>query len=70
MLARLGVNYVIVGPLRAPAALRSDRRAGGGHVRAVLRHAMTPIVCVGETAEEREAGETEEVLDRSRPPRR
>ena len=28
-------------------------------LRAVLRHAMTPIVCVGETAEEREDGETE-----------
>ncbi len=28
-------------------------------VRAVLRHAMTPILCVGETEEEREDGETE-----------
>ncbi len=26
---------------------------------AIQRHAMTPIVCVGETLEEREAGETE-----------
>ena len=28
-------------------------------VRAVLAHAMTPILCVGETLEEREAGGTE-----------
>ena len=28
-------------------------------LRAVLRHGMTPIVCVGETEEEREDGETE-----------
>jgi triosephosphate isomerase len=28
-------------------------------VEAILRHEMTPIVCVGETIEEREAGETE-----------
>ena len=40
MLARLGVRYVIVGPLRAPPALRHDRRGGGGHPagRAPPRH--------------------------------
>jgi len=29
-------------------------------VRAVFAHAMTPILCVGETAEERDVGRTEE----------
>ena len=32
-------------------------------LRAVLRHEMTPIVCVGETEEQREAGRTESVLE-------
>jgi triosephosphate isomerase len=32
--------------------------------RAVLKHQMTPVICVGETAEERSAGVTEEVLSR------
>jgi triosephosphate isomerase len=31
-------------------------------VSAVLRHKMTPILCVGESLEQREAGETEDVV--------
>jgi triosephosphate isomerase (TIM) len=59
MLAKLKVTYVIVG--------HSERRELFGEtddhvnrkVRAVLAAGMTPIVCVGETLEEREAGATE-----------
>src|SRR5580658_9295084 len=55
-LAKLGVRYVIAG--------HSERRAMCGEtdeiVRAILdaiwRQHMTPILCVGETLEEREAG--------------
>ena len=58
-LAKLNVQYVIVG--------HSERRQLFGetdeHVAkklvAIQRHSMTPIVCVGETLEEREAGDTE-----------
>ena len=64
MLARLGVSFVIVGHSERTAVLRPDRRGRGATLRAVLRHAMTPIVCVGETEEEREDGETEARLTR------
>ena len=59
MLAKLSVAYVIVG--------HSERRQYFGEtddmvnkkVAAVLSAGMTPIMCVGETLDEREAGESE-----------
>jgi triosephosphate isomerase len=64
MLAKLNVRYVIVG--------HSERRALFGEtdaivrlkLDAVLRHAMTPILCVGETLDQREAGVAEETVVR------
>jgi triosephosphate isomerase (TIM) len=60
MLAKLNVAYVIVG--------HSERRRFFGEtdadvnrkVHAVVNAGMVPIVCVGESAEERDAGRTEE----------
>jgi len=59
MLAKLNVRYVIVG--------HSERRQHFGEtdsfinekVKAVLHHNMAPILCVGETLDERESGMTE-----------
>jgi triosephosphate isomerase len=50
----------------------SERRHGHGDgdelvaakIRAALRHRLAPMVCVGETGEERRAGRTEEVVER------
>ncbi len=64
MLADSGCTWVIVG--------HSERRQHFGEtdaqvadkVRAALEAALTPIVCVGETLEEREAGHTLEVVRR------
>lgn len=64
MLRDLGVRYTIVG--------HSERRQYHGETDAVvaskaqkaLAAGITPIVCVGETLQEREAGLTEEVVKR------
>ena len=46
-------------PLRAAAAVRRDRRDGASEARGRARRRAVPIVCVGETEAEREAGDTE-----------
>lgn len=64
MLREFGVRYAIVG--------HSERRQYHGETdalvadkaKAALAHGITPIVCVGETLEQREAGKTEEVVKR------
>jgi triosephosphate isomerase len=64
MLKEFGVRYCIVG--------HSERRQFHGETDAVvavktqraLAGGITPIVCVGETLSEREAGKTEEVVKR------
>jgi triosephosphate isomerase len=59
MLARLGVTYVIVGHSERRQFFGQTDEQVAATLRAVLQHAMTPIVCVGETAEERQGDETE-----------
>lgn len=64
MIAEFGCRYVIVG--------HSERRALHGEsdslvadkAKAALAHGLTPIVCVGETLAEREAGVTDAVVTR------
>ena len=59
MLARLGVRYVLVGHSERRQLFAMSDEAVAATLRAVLRHEMTPICCVGETAEERAAGHTD-----------
>lgn len=62
MLERLGVNYVIVGHSERRRLFGQTDEQVRAIVPAVIRHSMTPVVCVGEDGDERERGETEEVL--------
>ncbi len=64
MLAEFGCRYAIVGhsERRAYHAEGDDRVAA--KAQAALAKGVTPIVCVGETLAEREAGQTEAVVKR------
>ncbi|HTG46492.1 MAG TPA: triose-phosphate isomerase [Actinomycetota bacterium] len=59
MLAALKVDHVIVGHSERRQLFGEDDATVNAKARAVVAHGMTPIVCVGETLEERDAGGTE-----------
>jgi triosephosphate isomerase (TIM) len=59
MLRALNVTYVIAGHSERRQLFGEDDAAVNRKVRAIFAHEMKPIVCVGESLEEREAGGTE-----------
>jgi len=64
MLARLGVTVVLTGHSERRRCFAMDDATVARTAAAVRRSGMSPMVCVGETEDERDAGETEAVLDR------
>jgi triosephosphate isomerase len=60
MLAKLTVQYVIIGHSERRQLFGETDESVNKKLVAVQKHGMTPIVCVGETLEEREAGTTDE----------
>ena len=57
MLAKLDVAYVIVGHSERRQMFGETDETVNAKVRSVLKHGMTPIMCCGETLDQREAGE-------------
>lgn len=62
MLAELGCSYVIVGHSERRAYHAESSSVVGKKTLAALAAGITPIVCIGETLEERDAGRTFEVV--------
>jgi triosephosphate isomerase (TIM) len=62
MLARLDVSYVLCGHSERRALFGETDEVVNAKLRAVQRHGMRPILCVGEVLDEREAGRHVEVV--------
>ena len=64
MLLEYGVKYVIIGHSERRQYFGETDETVNKRTLAALNAGLTPIVCIGETLEERESGKTEAVLDR------
>lgn len=61
MLKDLGVDYVVIGHSERRQYFNETDETVNKKVHAAFRHGLTPIVCVGEKLEEREADQTKDV---------
>jgi triosephosphate isomerase (TIM) len=64
MLAEFGCRYVLAGHSERRAFHAESDQLVADKAKAALAHRITPIVCVGETLAEREAGQTDVVVKR------
>ena len=63
MLAKLDVDYVIVGHSERRALFAESNEDVALKASAVFAYEMTPIVCVGETLQERESGQAANIVE-------
>jgi len=64
MLKELGVEYVIVGHSERREYFAETDETVNKKVLSAFSHGITPIVCVGETLEQREEGVTKELVEK------
>lgn len=59
-LADMGVSYVVIGHSERREYFHETDEDVNKKAHAIFKHGMTPIICCGETLEQREAGKTNE----------
>jgi triosephosphate isomerase (TIM) len=64
MLREAGAEYVIIGHSERRRLFQETDQTVNRKLMAALGATLTPIVCIGETLDQREAGQTMAVLDR------
>ena len=62
MLKSIGVEYVIIGHSERRQYFAETDETVNKKLHAAFKYGLKPIVCVGETLEEREAGKAEEII--------
>ena len=62
MLTDLGVEYVIIGHSERRQYFNETDETVNMKLKAAYRHGLKPILCVGESLEQREAGTTKDVI--------
>ena len=62
MLKEFGINYVIVGHSERRQYFGETDETVNARLLAAQKHGLTPILCVGESKAQRDAGETEAVI--------
>ena len=62
MLKSIGVEYVIIGHSERRQYFNETDETVNKKIKAASANELKPIVCVGETLEQREAGKTEEII--------
>ncbi|MBD8016362.1 triose-phosphate isomerase [Planococcus wigleyi] len=62
-LTDIGVKYVIIGHSERRQYFNETDESANKKVKAAFSHGLTPILCVGETLEQRENGETGSVVE-------
>lgn len=62
MLKSIGVEYVIIGHSERRAYFAETDETVNKKIKSAFANALKPIVCIGESLEEREAGKTKQII--------
>src|SRR6185503_6411704 len=62
LIKNTGAQYVIIGHSERRQFFNETDETVNKKIKAALKHHLTPIVCIGESLQERESGKTTDVI--------